>query len=63
MSAVELFKKITSEPKWYAGYCEPSNASNIKKRFENKELSFDKLQHLFNHFGYYLESDWVKKDC
>ena len=61
MTAIELFKKITSEPKWYAGYCSAQNATNIKRRFEAKQLTFDKLQHLFNHFGFFLEAEWVEK--
>lgn len=61
MTALELFKLITSEPKWYAGYVTPQHASMIKKRFYDKELSFRKLTHMFNHYGYFLESSWDKK--
>lgn len=61
MTAIELFNLITCEPKWYAGFTSAQNASNIKKRFNNKELSFEVLQKMFNHFGYYLNASWEKK--
>lgn len=62
MTAIDLFNEITSEPKWYAGYTNPQNASMIKKRFKEKKLEFGTLQKLFNHFGYFLEADWIKRD-
>lgn len=61
MTAIELFTKITSEPKWYAGFCSPQNATNIKRRFEAKTLEFGTLEKMFNYYGYYLEASWIKK--
>lgn len=61
MTAVEVFKEITCEPKWYGGFTTSQNAANIKKRFENQELSFATLEKMFNHFGYYLTASWDKK--
>lgn len=61
MTAIELFKQITSEPKWYAGFTSPQNATNIKKRFVDKKLEFRTLEKMFNHFGYYLNASWEKK--
>lgn len=61
MTAVEVFKEITGEPKWYVNFTSPQNASNIKKRFEEGELSFKTLEEMFNHFGYYLDASWNKK--
>lgn len=61
MTAKEVLEDITKDAKWYAGYTTPQNASNIKKRFSDGCLSFETLQNLFNHFGYYLNSSWIKK--
>ena len=61
MTANEVFDLITKEPKWYAGFTTPQNASNIKRRFEDKELEFGTLEKMFNHFGYYLTASWDKK--
>ena len=66
MTAIEVFKEITSEPKWYVGFTSPQNASNIKKRFEEKKLEFSTLEKMFNHFGYFsnCKSPWIKgKPC
>lgn len=61
MTAIEVFNLITSEPKWYAGFTTPQNASNIKRRFEAKELGFDVLEKMFNYYGYFLTASWDKK--
>ena len=61
MEAIELFKLITSQPKWYAGITTAQNAYNIKKKFHAKKLSFAILTKVFNHHGYYLEASWIKK--
>ena len=61
MTANEVFESITKDAKWYAGYTSPQNASNIKKRFQDKKLSFAILENMFNHYGYYLNAEWVKK--
>jgi len=61
MTAIEVFNHITSEPKWYAGFTTAQNASNIKKRFLERQLSFETLESMFNHFGYYLNASWEKK--
>lgn len=60
MTATEVFELITNEPKWYVGYTTPQNASNIKKRFSSKELSFEILTEMFNHYGYFLTASWDK---
>lgn len=60
MTAIEVFNLITSEPKWYAGFTTPQNATNIKKRFVNKTLGFDVLEKMFNYYGYYLNASWDK---
>jgi hypothetical protein len=61
MTAIEVFELITKEPKWYAGFTTPQNASNIKKRFDGKKLEFGTLEKMFNHYGYYLTSSWDKR--
>lgn len=60
MTAIEVFNLITSEPKWYAGFTTPQNATNIKKRFVDKTLGFDVLEKMFNYYGYYLTASWDK---
>lgn len=61
MTAIEVFELITKEPKWYAGFTTPQNASNIKNRFNEKKLGFDILEKMFNHYGFYLTASWDKK--
>ncbi|WP_094570766.1 hypothetical protein [Mucilaginibacter xinganensis] len=61
MTAIEVFNLITSEPKWYAGFTSPQNASNIKKRFEAKTLKQKVLEKMFNYYGYQLNESWEKK--
>lgn len=61
MTAIELFTKITSEPKWYAGFTTPQHANLLKKRFHAKTLEFGTLEKMFNHFGYYLNASWEKR--
>jgi hypothetical protein len=61
MTAIEVFNTITTEPKWYAGFTTPQNASNIKSRFESQTLEFATLEKMFNHYGYYLTASWDKK--
>ena len=63
MTAIEVFEKITNEPKWYAGFCTPQNATNIKRRFEAGKLEYSTLVKMFNHFGYVTNcvSPWEKK--
>ena len=60
MTAIELFNHITSQPKWYAGYTSAQHAYLLKKRFKARTLEFATLERLFNHFGYYLDAEWVK---
>lgn len=63
MTAIEVFNEIVSEPKWYAGFTTPQNASNIKARFEAKTLDFSTLEKMFNHYGYFSNctSPWEKR--
>lgn len=61
MTAIEVFKDITSQPKWYAGFCSAQNATNIKARFEAKTLEFGTLEKMFNYYGFYLTASWDKK--
>lgn len=62
MTAKEVFDEITNEPKWYAGFTTPQNASNIKSRFEAGVLEFSTLKKMFNHYGYFIanNSPWEK---
>jgi hypothetical protein len=60
MTAIEVFTEITNKPKWYAGFCSPQNATNIKSRFKAKKLEYATLEKMFNHFGYYLDASWER---
>lgn len=60
MNPDELFKIITSEPKWYAGYIKHSTASMIKRRYKNGTLSKERMYHIFKYFGFKViqEEKW-----
>jgi hypothetical protein len=61
MTDQEVFNKITSTPKWYAGYISPQYATNIKRKFKDGTLPFVTMEKLFNHFGYYMNYSWRRK--
>jgi hypothetical protein len=62
MTAKEVFKEITSVPKWYGGYISAQYASNIKRKFISGELSDVTLNRFFAKFGYSQnEVTWIKK--
>ena len=48
----ELFKEITKPIKWYVGYYSQQTASAICKRYKAGTLSQEKIEELFNKFGY-----------
>lgn len=66
MDTFEIFNLITSQPKWYAGirigngFMSAQAANRIKARFNNCTLSKRKIERIFNHFGYYLEENWIE---
>lgn len=64
MSTEELFIYLTSQLKWYMGYCRHNTASMIKKRFKDGTLSMKKMENVFNHFGYIksIKEQWQKED-
>lgn len=62
MTDKEVFKEITSKPKWYAGYISPQSATNLKARFNDGKVRLDTLVGMFEHFGYKLEKEWQKKN-
>jgi hypothetical protein len=63
MGTIELFIQLTSQFKWYAGYCKHNTASMIKKRFSDGTLSSKKIEEIFKHFGYVksIQEQWQKK--
>lgn len=67
MDTFEIFNEITSQPKWYAGikigdrFMTAQTANKIKSRFNSCTLSPRKIELIFEHYGYYLESEWKKK--
>lgn len=62
MTTEDVFKEITSIPKWYAGIMSAQNATNIKSRFAKNKVRPETITKLFNHFGYYKQPEqWKKK--
>lgn len=68
MDTIEIFKSITSQPKWYAGikigesYMSTQAANRIKARFTKGTLSEKKIEQIFAHFGYIKTTKlWEKK--
>lgn len=57
----DVFKEITSQPKWHKGYCSDQYATNIKNRYRDGKLPFKAMEKLFNHYGYYMNYSWRKK--
>lgn len=64
MTEQEVFNEITSNLKWYVGYCTAAYASELKSKFYAGILGEKAKNKLFNHFGYKVkkESVWEKKN-
>lgn len=61
MTTNELFDKITSEPKWWAGKVHKEAGTKIKRK--HREGRYTNYEWLFGLFGYVQEpSNWVKID-
>lgn len=60
MTTQEVFNKITSEHKWYSGYCTRQYAYILKKRFNSGGLTEDKITQMFEFFGYKKDLTWAK---
>lgn len=52
MTAPELFKRITSELKWYEPHYTAQHASILKKRFNDGKLGIMALENMLTKFGY-----------
>ena len=69
METKEIFKEITSQPKWYADmvarngkFHNAQSANRIKARFNDGTLPEKTIEKIFNHFKYYKNTvTWVKK--
>ena len=63
MNRQEVFNKITSEKKWFTGYCTASYATEMKQKFRVGLLGEKAIERLFEHFGYTIktETQWEKK--
>lgn len=63
MTKEEVFKTITSQHKWYIGYCSQGYATQLIQRFEDGRLSEKTIEKIFNHFGYCVSTpkQWVKQ--
>lgn len=62
MNKKEVFKEITSQHKWYVGYCSQGYATQLVQRFEDGRLSEKTIKKMFKHFGYYISThtQWKK---
>lgn len=62
MTTDQLFKQLTSEPKWYAGKFSAQIASRIKRHYKKGIYRHDSLVRLFSKFGYTAnETTWKKE--
>jgi len=61
MTEQEVFNKIISQHKWYAGYCSKQHANNIKVRFLSGSLTAQSVKKLFDYFGYEQSCGWSLK--
>ena len=63
MNKQEVFNEITSEKKWFTGYCTASYATEMKQKFRVGLLGEKAIERLFEHFGYIIkiETQWEKK--
>lgn len=68
MDINEIWKEVTSKPKWYAGiksnlgsFYSAQTAYLVKRRFERGVLSEEILERILNEHGYFLEKRWVKR--
>ena len=62
MTEKQVFEQITSQLKWYIGYCSQPYASQLLVRFENGNLKSETINKMFKHFGYVVNepTQWVK---
>lgn len=63
----EIFKIITSKPKWYIGlpsrngFHNAQSANRLKNRYKNNNLSEKSIENLFSYYGYSkIETKWEK---
>jgi hypothetical protein len=61
----QIFRRETARKGWYKNFCEKNTASNYKTRFENNELSDDKIAKILKFLGYEMvekpiEATWRK---
>lgn len=70
METNEIAQIIFTTPKWYAsipsrvniGFMDAQTANRIKARFKRGVLSFEMLELIFNHHGYFIaDKSWMKK--
>ena len=63
MTKEEVFQEITSQHKWFIGFCSQGYATQLVQRFEDNRLSEKTIEKLFNHFGYCVSTprQWAKQ--
>lgn len=52
MTEKEVFNKITSEHKWYIGFCSQGYASQLSSRFKAGQLKQSTIDSFLESFGY-----------
>lgn len=62
MSREQVFNEITKNKKWYVGIYIQQTASQMVKRFNNGSLSHEKMNEIFNKFGYIKIIEQWQKD-
>lgn len=59
----ELFDKITSEPKWYAGKFTRQYACKVNRLHKEGSMSIKNYETLFHKFGYEVlntKTEWIE---
>lgn len=57
MNQTEVFNKITSEHKWYIGFCSQGYASQLSSRFKAGQLKQSTIDSFLETFGYIKTSE------
>lgn len=56
----ELFELLTSQPRWYEGYCDANNARQLRYAHRLGSLGQKTYDDIFFHFGYIKLTKWIK---
>ena len=64
MTQEQVFRVITSELKWYIGFCSQPYASQLITRFNNGNLKQETIEKMFKFYGYVVNkpTTWIKSE-